>query len=490
MPPSPTVSPSVTPPVRPTVRGQLSVTSLPELLVLALDRKFHGSVVIKTPSSTKSAFFLDSGRVTKVRTAEPVEPLGRLLMTSGAIDRATLDAALHHASRQRDRLGASLLQLRAVPPLLLDATLAEQLARRVAWLGCLPEASIFGYYADIDFLQERPSCSADPLALIWRCVRDGAADNARQESMLAALERRPLRLHAEATPERFDLSPEELALADAMRSKPQLLAAAPHAFGIEEHRARRLVYALALTRHLDLGRDRRPVESVPPPKPSSMSPAAPPQPAAMTRTPDSVSPATVPPSRRPTAPAIPAVRRSAPPRSGNLHSSPAVDRIEHALERAARSSSRPVAPVPDERTQQAERAYQAAQQCISRKQFERADIFARQAYEANPLSAEYLALHAWLRMQLGDLSHPLRASEIMAQLDRAAMKERESISIRFYRAQVLKRLGRDDDAYRDFRFVARRKPDLLDAVREVRLYEMRQRNQQKKASMLSKLFLR
>jgi tetratricopeptide (TPR) repeat protein len=455
---------------------------MPELLVLALDRKLHGSIVIKTPASTKSALFLEAGRVTKVRTAEPVEPLGGLLVTNGAIDRATLDAALHLSARHRDRLGTSLVQLRAVAPTLLEATLAEQLARRVAWFGSLPGASIFGYYAGIDFLQGRPSCSADPLALIWRCVRDGASDDARRESALAALEQLPLRLHAEATPERFELSPEELALAQAMRRKPQLLSVVPHEFGIDMARARRFVYALALTRHLDLGRDQRPVESVPPPKPPSTSQA----PVAQ------AAPASLPPSRRPTAPAIPIVRRPAAAVPGaSLHSSPDVDRIEHALERAARSSSRPEAPQQPERQDEAERAFQAAQLFISRKQFERAHAFARQACEANPLSAEYLALHAWLRMHLGELAHPLRASEIVAQLDRAVMKERESIAIRFWRAQVLKRLGREDDAYRDFRFVARRKPDHLDAVREVRLHEMRLRNQQKKSSsVLSKLFVR
>lgn len=468
---------------------------MPELLVLALDRKLHGSLVIKSPASTKSALFLDAGRVTKVRTAEPVEPLGRLLVTSGAIDRATLDAALHRAARHRDRLGTSLVQLEAVAPPLLEATLAEQLARRVAWVGSLPPESIFGYYAGVDFLDGRPSCSADPLALIWRCVRDGAGDNERQASLLAALAQRPLRLHAEATPERFELSPEELALAGAMRERPRMLSVLPQEFGIDAVRARRLVYALALTRHLDLGRDQRPVESVPPPKPASASsPPAQAAPASLPppppRSSSSGRPASVPPSRRATAPAIPAVRRSAP--SSRVHSSPAVDRIEHALERAARASSRPPAPPePDERHKEGERAFQAAMLCISRKQFDRADAFARQACEANPMSAEYLALHAWLRMQLGDLAHPLRASEIVAQLDRAVMKERESVSIRFLRAQVLKRLGRQDDAYRDFRFVARRKPDHLDAVREVRLHEMRMRNQQKKSNgVLSKLFLR
>ncbi len=346
MPPSPTATPTP----RPTVRGKLSVTSLPELLVLALDRKLHGSLVIKSPASAKSALFLDAGRVTKVRTAEPVEPLGRLLVTNGAIDRATLDAALQLAARHRERLGTSLVQLDAVAPPLLEATLAEQLARRVAWVGSLPPESIFGYYAGIDFLDGRPSCSADPLALIWRCVRDGAWDNNRQEALLAALSQRPLRLHAEATPERFALSPEELALTAAMRDKPQLLSVMPHEFGVDAVRARRLVYALALTRHLDLGRNERPVESVPPPKPPSASPpaqaAAAPAPAAP-RSASSAAPVAMPPSRRPTAPAIPAVRRSAPAGpSAKVHSSPAVDRIEHALERAARSSSRPAEPPP------------------------------------------------------------------------------------------------------------------------------------------------
>ncbi len=138
----------------------------------------------------------------------------------------------------------------------------------------------------------------------------------------------------------------------------------------------------------------------------------------------------------------------------------------------------------------AEAAFQAAQLCVGRKQFLQAERFARQACEHDRGSAEYLALHAWVRMQSGELSSPARASQIMAALNRAVLKERASVSIRFYRAQALKRLGRHDDAYKDFVFVARRQPGNLDAMREVRLHQMRLRNKQKTSGVFSKLFLR
>ena len=93
-------------------------------------------------------------------------------------------------------------------------------------------------------------------------------------------------------------------------------------------------------------------------------------------------------------------------------------------------------------------------------------------------------------MQGGELSSPTGASQIMAALDRAVLKERASVSVRFYRAQVLKRLGRHEAAYKDFVFVARRQPGNLDAMREVRLYQMRLRNKQKTSGVFSKLFLR
>jgi hypothetical protein len=139
---------------------------------------------------------------------------------------------------------------------------------------------------------------------------------------------------------------------------------------------------------------------------------------------------------------------------------------------------------------EAERAILAAREHITKKQFAEAERLARSACNAEPDNAEHLALHAWLRAQLGELAVPAQAAQIRAALDRAVMKAPASVPVRFYRAQVLKRLGRDEEAYRDFRFVARRAPEQLDAVREVRLHRMRIRNEQKQSGVFSKLFFR
>jgi Flp pilus assembly protein TadD len=175
----------------------------------------------------------------------------------------------------------------------------------------------------------------------------------------------------------------------------------------------------------------------------------------------------------------PSVRSSSVP--------PAPDRVEHALERASR--------LVRERTRaegaaEAARAVEAAREPINRKQYAEAEALVRKAVSLDPGNAEFLALHAWLRMQNGELGVAALAAQIVAALDRAVMKAPTNAVVRFQRAQVLKRLGRDEDAYKDFRFVARRNPEHIDAVREVRLYLMRTRNKQKQSGVFSKLFLR
>lgn len=138
----------------PMARGRLSTTSLAELLVLALERRLNGSFVFETPISDKSALVVAGGRVTKVRTADPVEPLGHLLTESGVIDRATLDQGLRLARERNEYLGDALIQLAALDRGVLEHTLREQLGRRLSWLGQLPEQSSYGFYANIDFLED------------------------------------------------------------------------------------------------------------------------------------------------------------------------------------------------------------------------------------------------------------------------------------------------------------------------------------------------
>jgi tetratricopeptide (TPR) repeat protein len=163
------------------------------------------------------------------------------------------------------------------------------------------------------------------------------------------------------------------------------------------------------------------------------------------------------------------------------------ERVEHALERASRLVREQARA---EGAADAALAIEAAQACIARKQFAEAEPLARRACASDPGNPGYLALHAWLRMQNGELSVPALAAQILSALERAVIQAPNDVTIRFYRAQALKRLGRDEEAYKDFRFVARRAPDHIDAVREVRLHMMRTRNKQKQSGVFSKLFVR
>ncbi len=439
-------------------RGFLSTTPLPELLASALERKLKGSFLFETPDGSKSALVLDQGCVLKVRTARPSDPLGRLLIEAGMIDPTTLSRGLMIATEQRRHLGEELLRLRALAPGELEATLGEQLARRVSTLAELPPSSAFTFLRNKDLLVDRPACRAEPLALIWRCVRDSENTYPRQDALLAQLGSKPLCLHQDSAPDHFGLDEHERSWLAAVAREPQSLEAALARPELEPYRARRLIYTLALTRHLDRGDELAPLESTPPPAPLVPPPVEP----------------------------LPSARRSsAPPPAIRPPSAPPGDRLERALEktRTARGDGSILAT-------EAALAFEAAQRCLERKQLELAEPLARLATEAEPGNAEYLALHSWLRALKGELTSPQKAVQIVAALDRAVMKQRSSTSIRFYRAQVLQRVGRDDDALKDFRFIARREPTHLDALREVRLYEMRARNRAKKAGLLARLFQR
>lgn len=433
----------------PMARGRLSSISVAELLVLSLDRRLNGSFVFEAKVSGRSALVVASGHVTKLRTAEPIHPLGRLLTESGVIDHATLEQGLRLAHAHKDLLGDALIQLDAVDRRVLDTTLREQLERRLSWLGQLPEDSAYGFYANVDLLEDRPVCGADPLGVIWRCIRDGQGRHPRQEAVLSALGTRPLRLAPGAALERFELPASVHACFQHLRARPLELDALIARTGLEPAQARRSIYALLMTRQLEpLSTAGAPLTSPPPDSSAERTPT-------------------------------PARRGSSPP--------PTPDRVEHALQRASR--------VVRERTRaegaaEALRAVDAASQSIARKKYAEAEALVHQACSADPGNAEYMALHAWLRMQNGELAVPALAAQIATTLDRAVMKAPSSVPVRLYRAQVLKRLGRDEDAYKDFRFVARRNPEHLDAVREVRLHLIRARNKQKRSGVFARLFLR
>lgn len=97
-----------------------------------------------------------------------------------------------------------------------------------------------------------------------------------------------------------------------------------------------------------------------------------------------------------------------------------------------------------------------------------------QACRAEPGHPRYHALHAWVRAQQRVLEPGPLADEILMTLTWAARERRTDLEIRLYRARVLQRLGRHEEALRDFSVVANMDPTNQEAAREVRLHRARQ----------------
>jgi len=117
-------------------------------------------------------------------------------------------------------------------------------------------------------------------------------------------------------------------------------------------------------------------------------------------------------------------------------------------------------------------AFQKAEVLLKRGNLALAEKEALIAFENDPTQADHIALHVWIQAQ----KPAANLVELTMQLEKAAKTEPNNLRVRWYRGQLLKRLGRMREALHDFRFIVERDPRHTDAHREVRLYAMRRGN--------------
>ena len=139
-------------------------------------------------------------------------------------------------------------------------------------------------------------------------------------------------------------------------------------------------------------------------------------------------------------------------------------------------------------TETPDKAFEAARIQLKRGAIEEAFVLAEQACSAEPENPQYRALHAWLRVQRSVLQPGHAADEILTTLTWAARQRRTDLEIRMYRGRVLQRLGRHEEAIREFSVVASMDEKNLEAIREVRLHRAREENRAATSGMFSKLF--
>ncbi len=560
--------------------GTFAKTPLSHLLVSLVERGLSGTVVFETPSGAKSALVLERGIPCKVRTAESVA-LGPLLVKLGHVDKRAAQETFAISREQSSLHGQVLLAHGLLGADELELALRAQIAAKLELIGDLGPDTVFGVYEGADYLAKWAGGATPvaPLCLIWRLIQH-RTEPAVVSQVLAHVGRIPLRIHAHAQLEHFGFGRTELSLLEVLRARPQDIEALNQMGILASHLIERLVYALTITRHLDLGTGARPIgiglaasrletflspKSVPRHSRPVMLSATPP-PGAVAAVTASAAPriATgVAPANSPQAPAVSPLASPAAPAAAaakspakNSDSSPPSSRAEtlllerrQALEQLAISIAdkdlyevlgvasdvpatavqaaffhlaklhhpdrlgpgladlRPLATrvfsrmteahqtlsdpnkraTYDHRRSQdasedaeslqvqkvlaASASFQKADVLFKKRMLAAAELEAKRAYEGDPEQPDYAAFYAWILASKPDAE--LQLPQLLEMLDEAVKRNPESERNRYYRAQLLKRLGRIADALADCRLIVERNPHHTDALRELRLHNMR-----------------
>jgi tetratricopeptide (TPR) repeat protein len=125
-------------------------------------------------------------------------------------------------------------------------------------------------------------------------------------------------------------------------------------------------------------------------------------------------------------------------------------------------------------------AFQKAEVLLKKRMLAAAELEANRALEDDPDQADYLALYAWIQASKAD-SEP-RLPELCKMLSEAIARNPASEKNRYYRVQIYKRLGQVDRAVADCRIIVEKNPHHVDALREIRLWDMRRTAQKQNTS--------
>lgn len=130
--------------------------------------------------------------------------------------------------------------------------------------------------------------------------------------------------------------------------------------------------------------------------------------------------------------------------------------------------------------------FQKAEICLRRNDFKQAEEFCRKAIAAEPKQADYISMLAWLDSMKPNKQDAASTQALVAELTRAIGISQACERAYFYRAMLLKRLGQESAAVKDFKKAMELNPRNVDATREVRLYNMRGGDKGAKAASAAK----
>ncbi|MCA9618215.1 MAG: hypothetical protein KC731_04320, partial [Myxococcales bacterium] len=248
--------------LRPAAQGTFAKSPLPHLLVYALDNALTGSMLIVDRHRQRHAIRFEAGQPSKVHTALVVAPLDRVVAEMDLVPRDVLDRTLARATRDHSLHGQILVKRGLLQLDELLAVLRQQIVDRMGFLMRLGPTTRYAYYDGVDLLADMGGAitsPCDPYPLIMMGVRK-YLDWDVLDKVLEKVKDRELTLHPEATPARLGLKREEREALEFFEREPMSLIELLGFGDLDEVAAQRLIYALIVTRSIDLSKGtRRPV---------------------------------------------------------------------------------------------------------------------------------------------------------------------------------------------------------------------------------------
>src|SRR5512132_1845787 len=242
--------------------GDLARTPLAHLLVYAVDRRLTGALFLCDSSAGTAApvehvVRFSRGTPVKVRPGDGFSRLGEMLIERGALKQETLTKALATQGLRGD----GLLLAGCVDRDRLEETCETQFQRRMTRLFTLPPETTFRYCDGHTELLDYGSepADVDALAILWAGIKAHGGRRAVINATLGRLGDLPLRLHPQTTVTRLGLAPDEARLIEHLHAHPEALRALAARNFLPTEMLRRFLYALAITRQLDLGASAGPV---------------------------------------------------------------------------------------------------------------------------------------------------------------------------------------------------------------------------------------
>ena len=117
--------------------------------------------------------------------------------------------------------------------------------------------------------------------------------------------------------------------------------------------------------------------------------------------------------------------------------------------------------------------FKRAQVCFDRNDFASAEFYCRKALAGDATQANCCAMLAWLLALKPENQTFEQTVKSIRMLDKAIAMSDECERGFYWRGMLYKRIGKVEAAYRDFREAVEFDPGDIDAVREMRLHNMR-----------------